>query len=195
MRVHPVKRLSFSDRAHVGRPCGAMVARLTPDQKVACSNHVGVIWNMTILVHKNRHVKKSFAFPTIAESISHWVASIDILTNAVYSRPIYERLISCPYLCKCCVFISLKILSLNECVHWSPQGGSNSRPLVYKTSALTTELWRHAVQMKKQRRNQFLHKNNTKCDGNAKIIRIQYPLPSNQPSNHTNGQTSKRTNK
>ena len=24
----------------------------------------------------------------------------------------------------------------------SPQGGSNSRPLVYKTSALTTELWR-----------------------------------------------------
>lgn len=23
-------------------PCGAMVARLTPDQKVACSNHVGV---------------------------------------------------------------------------------------------------------------------------------------------------------
>ena len=25
----------------------------------------------------------------------------------------------------------------------SPQGGSNSRPLVYKTSALATELWRH----------------------------------------------------
>ena len=25
------------------RPCGAMVARLTPDQKVACSSHVGVI--------------------------------------------------------------------------------------------------------------------------------------------------------
>ena len=24
------------------RPCGAMVARLTPDQKVACSTHVGV---------------------------------------------------------------------------------------------------------------------------------------------------------
>ena len=24
-------------------PCGATVARLTPDQKVACSNHVGVI--------------------------------------------------------------------------------------------------------------------------------------------------------
>ena len=24
------------------RPCGATVARLTPDQKVACSNHVGV---------------------------------------------------------------------------------------------------------------------------------------------------------
>ena len=145
MRVHPVKRLSFSDRAHVGRPCGAMVARLTPDQKVACSNHVGVIWNMTILVHKNRHVKKSFAFPTIAESISHWVASIDILTNAVYSKPIYERLTICPYLCKC-VFISLKILSLNGCVHWSPQGESNSRPLVYKTSALTAELWRQGCQ-------------------------------------------------
>ena len=29
----------------------------------------------------------------------------------------------------------------NKNVH-SPQGGSNSRPLVYKTSALTTELWR-----------------------------------------------------
>ena len=27
------------------RPCGATVARLTPDQKVACSNHVGVIGN------------------------------------------------------------------------------------------------------------------------------------------------------
>ena len=26
---------------------------------------------------------------------------------------------------------------------FSPQWGSNSRPLVYKTSALTTELWRH----------------------------------------------------
>ena len=25
------------------RACGATVARLTPDQKVACSNHVGVI--------------------------------------------------------------------------------------------------------------------------------------------------------
>ena len=28
---------------------------------------------------------------------------------------------------------------------YSPQGGSNSRPLVYKTSALSTELWRHWV--------------------------------------------------
>ena len=40
------------------RPCGATVARLTPDQKVACSNHVGVmpvvlsISFCTFLIHK-----------------------------------------------------------------------------------------------------------------------------------------------
>ena len=36
----------------------------------------------------------------------------------------------------------LKKIYLNSTVQCSPQWGSNSRPLVYKTSALTTELWR-----------------------------------------------------
>ena len=37
--------IKFIVKYYVGtcnRPCGATVARLTPDQKVACSNHVGV---------------------------------------------------------------------------------------------------------------------------------------------------------
>ena len=36
-------------------------------------------------------------------------------------------------------------VSLYRQVKRSPQGGSNSRPLVYKTSALATELWRQAI--------------------------------------------------
>ena len=33
--------------------CGAMVARLTPDQKVACSNHVGItkLFSLCLLFH------------------------------------------------------------------------------------------------------------------------------------------------
>ena len=46
------------------------------------------------------------------------------------------------FILKCIMTILEKKQSLKRKIIGSPQGGSNSRPLVYKTSALTTELWR-----------------------------------------------------
>ena len=37
-----IQIVKISQTINAFRPCGAMVARLTPDQKVACSTHVGV---------------------------------------------------------------------------------------------------------------------------------------------------------
>ena len=36
------------DKASLARLCGAMVARLTPDQKVACSIHVRVTFSLLL---------------------------------------------------------------------------------------------------------------------------------------------------
>ena len=49
-----VKLFSISKVLNTSRPCGAMVAHLTPDQKVACSTHVGVkmFWSAIVrLLH------------------------------------------------------------------------------------------------------------------------------------------------
>ena len=44
----------FVPQIPTGGPCGATVARLTPDQKVACSNHVGV--NQFLFLHFFLHL-------------------------------------------------------------------------------------------------------------------------------------------
>ena len=52
------------------RPCGAMVARLTPDQKVACSNHVRVNNYFTFLFFFSNLfalTSSSFSRETLAE--------------------------------------------------------------------------------------------------------------------------------
>ena len=57
----------LEEKLHVQRLRGATVARLTPDQKVACSNHVGVINIFFLLLRPTGTSKNVFIYQNRAD--------------------------------------------------------------------------------------------------------------------------------